>query len=138
MADWTLDLLAAAQQARAQAYAPYSQITVGAALLSASGALYGGANIENASYSAGICGERAAFIRALWAGEREFKALAVIGGPAKEEAREYYYPCGVCRQWMAEFCDADFIVLAAKSAEDFQEFSLAQLLPHSFGPAHLK
>jgi cytidine deaminase len=137
MADWREDLIAAARQARLKAYAPYSGFTVGAALLSASGALFGGANIENAAYPAGICAERAAFSAALFAGEREFKAIAVVGGPAGEAAA-YCWPCGICRQWMAEFCGPDFAVLAARGAQDFQEAPLRQLLPHSFGPSHLK
>ncbi|MCL1905916.1 MAG: cytidine deaminase [Clostridiales bacterium] len=131
------DLITEAQRARQRAYAPYSGITVGAALLAASGIVYQGANIENAAY-AGICAERAAFVSALLAGEREFTAIAVSGGPAAAPATEYFYPCGVCRQWMAEFCAPDFLVIAAVSAEDFKEAALSKLLPLSFGPGHLK
>jgi homotetrameric cytidine deaminase len=138
MTDWRKELIAEAVAARKQNYAPYSGIAVGAALLGASDATFGGANIENASYSAGICAERAAFTRALFAGEREFKAIAVTGGPAGEAAREYFYPCGTCRQWMAEFCGPDFIVLVAKDVDDFQELPLYWLQPYCFGPGHLK
>jgi cytidine deaminase len=138
MSDWAKDLILVAEQARTQAYAPYSGITVGAALLSASGAVFGGANIENASFSAGICAERTAFANALFAGERGFKAIAIVGGPVNTLATEYFYPCGICRQWMVEFCSPGFTVLAAKSAEDYRELNLKKLQPHSFGPGHLK
>jgi homotetrameric cytidine deaminase len=138
MTDWAKALIMAAEQAREQAYAPYSQIAVGSALLGASGTIFGGANIENASYSAGICAERTAFARTLFAGEQGFKAIAIVGGPANTPITEYFYPCGICRQWMAEFCGPGFIVLAAKSADDYQQLSLKELLPHSFGPGHLR
>lgn len=138
MIDWRRDLIAAAEQARSQAYAPYSGIAVGAALRTASGAVYGGANMENASYSAGFCAERAAFVRAFFAGEREFAAIAIIGGPLGKPASEYFYPCGLCRQWMVEYCNPEFVVLAAQNTKDYKEAALSQLLPLSFGPGHLK
>ncbi|MCL1975642.1 MAG: cytidine deaminase [Firmicutes bacterium] len=136
--DYFKDLIKAAQQARNKAYAPYSGITVGASLLTSCKTVFYGANIENASYPAGICGERAAFTQALLAGKREFIAIAIVGGIAGKEAEEYFYPCGICRQWMAEFCQEDFMVLIAKNCDDFQQLQLSQLLPYSFGPAHLK
>jgi homotetrameric cytidine deaminase len=138
MADWINNLIMVAEQARLKAYAPYSQIMVGVALLSASGTIFTGANIENASYPAGICAECAAFTHAILAGERQFTALAVIGGPMEGVATGYFYPCGICRQWMAEFCSPDFIVLVAKSVDEYQKLSLSQLLPHSFGPTNLQ
>lgn len=138
MADWHQKLIEAAQKAREQAYSPYSGIRVGAALLGKSGKITAGCNIENASYSATICAERVAFARALYAGERDFTAIAIVGGHELDVATDYFYPCGVCRQWMAEFCAPEFIVLAARSAEDYQTLTLAELLPHSFGPGHVK
>lgn len=131
------ELIEAAQQARRLAYSPYSHISVGAALLGKNGAITGGCNIENASYSATICAERVAFSRALFAGEQKFAAIAIVGGPTGEPPRDYFFPCGVCRQWMAEFCANDFLVIAAKDIADYQGVTLAELLPHSFGPGQV-
>ena len=109
------------------AYAPYSLFHVGAAVLAESGKVYGGANVENASYGATVCAERSAIAAAVNAGERKLAAIAVTATP-----------CGVCRQVMREFCDPKaFKVIVAKSADDFRVFTLAELLPESFGPEHL-
>jgi len=136
--DWRGELIEAAWQARELAYAPYSQMYVGAALLSSNSVITGGCNMENAAFTPGLCAERVAFARALFDGERVFKAIAVVGGPKDMDAStDYFYPCGVCRQWMAEFCGPDFLVLAARNTGDFQEMTLAELLPHSFGPGQM-
>ncbi|MCL1816442.1 MAG: cytidine deaminase [Clostridiales bacterium] len=137
MTNWRSELIDQALTARQHSYAPYSGVMVGAALLCASGAVFGGANIENASYPAGICAERTAFAQALFAEEREFIAVAVVGGLAHIPPADYFYPCGICRQWMAEFCQGDFIIMAAKGINDFQEQTLAVLLPASFGPMQM-
>ena len=109
------------------AYAPYSHFQVGAAVLADSGKIYGGANVENASYGATICAERNAIAAAVNAGERKLTAIAVTETP-----------CGICRQVMREFCDPkSFKVIVAKSTDDFKSFTLAELLPESFGPDHL-
>jgi len=119
-------LLALASEARHRAYAPYSGYTVGAALLSVTGEIYQGANVENAVYPVGTCGERAAIFSAVSAGEREFTAIAVVtanGGT----------PCGACRQVMAEF-NLDMIVLIANdSGNVLQETTVRDLLPGAFG-----
>ena len=106
------------------AYAPYSHFRVGAAVLAESGKIYGGANVENASYGATVCAERSAIFAAVNAGERKLKAIAVTETP-----------CGVCRQVMREFCDPKaFKVIVGKSTDDFKVFTLDELLPESFGP----
>lgn len=120
-------LIQAALKGRANAVATYSGFVVGAALLTKDGRLYIGCNIENGAYSPSLCAERAAFANAISAGEREFAAIAIIG-----DEKDYCYPCGVCRQVMAEFCDDDFRIIAAKNEEDFVSMSLGELLPHAF------
>ena len=138
--NWQGELIAAAIEAQKFAYVPYSNFRVGAALLCDSGLVFSGCNIENAAYSPTLCAERTALAKAISQGQQNFKAIAVIGGCADiaEEDADYAYPCGVCRQWLAEFCAPDFIILAAKSATDYKQLTLAELLPHSFGPGHLK
>lgn len=106
-------------------------------LLCRDGKVYTGNNIENAAYSPGICAERCAFAKAVSEGEREFEAIVICGGP-DGKAGDYCPPCGVCRQVMREFCNPDsFCIILAKSAEEYREYTLAQLLPESFGPDHL-
>jgi len=131
-------LIAAALERVKTAYAPYSRFQVGAAVLAASGKVYGGANVENASYGATVCAERNAIFAAVNAGERTFKAIAVCGG-RDGVVSDYCPPCGICRQVMREFADPkDFAVIVAKSATDYKAFTLEDLLPESFGPASLK
>ena len=115
------------------AYSPYSGYCVGAALLTASGRIYTGCNIENSSYGATNCAERTAIFKAVSEGEKDFTAIAVIGHKRGEKPVEYAFPCGICRQVMAEFCKKDFKVYVAISGEDFKEFRLEELLPESFG-----
>lgn len=120
-----------------QSYAPYSNFHVAAALLSKSGKVYVGSNIENASFSATVCAERVAFFRAVSEGEYEFSKIAIVGGKDSNHL-EYCPPCGVCRQVMREFTNPEeFVVLIAKSVEDYQSFQLSELLPMSFGPDYL-
>ena len=119
------------------AYAPYSRFQVGAAVLAGSGRVYGGANVENASYGAGVCAERNAIAAAVNAGERKLTAIAVCGGKDGVMS-DYCPPCGICRQVMREFSDPKaFRVIVAKSTEDYRAFTLDELLPESFGPDHL-
>ena len=120
-----------------KAYAPYSGYTVGAALLSKSGKVYTGCNVESASYSPTNCAERTAFFKAISEGEREFVKIAVVGGK-NCNVTELFMPCGVCRQVMAEFCAKDFEIIVAKSTDEFYSFTLEQLLPHGFSPKNIK
>ena len=121
------ELIRAAINGRKNAVAPYSGFAVGAALLARSGSVYIGCNMENGAYSPSLCAERVAFGSAVAAGEREFAAIAVIG-----DGEDYCWPCGVCRQVMAEFCGDDFRVIAAKDETDFASSTLGELLPHAF------
>lgn len=123
-------LMTEAQKARENSYSPYSHFRVGAALLTKSGKVYTGCNIENAAYSATNCAERTAIFKAVSEGERDFEAIAIVGGKEGEAAR-FCAPCGVCRQVMAEFCPNDFKIILG-CAEKFEVYPLGQLLPLSF------
>ena len=124
------ELVTRAAEFRAHAYAPYSGFAVGAALLGKSGRIYGGVNVENASYPVGICAERAAIAAAVTAGEHEFEALAVIA-----DSPEPCAPCGMCRQVLVEFPIARIIL--ANTAGDLRILPPADLLPYAFGAAAL-
>ena len=123
------ELLAAATAAADRAHAPYSGYRVGAALLGASGRVYPAGNVENASYGLSICAERAAVCVALAAGEREFRAIAVVAPGSGREC----LPCGACRQVLAEFCAMDLEVLALDPQAGVRRRTLGQLLPEAFG-----
>ena len=125
------ELMRLACEAREKAYAPYSGFAVGAALLTKSGKVYTGCNIENAAYSPTNCAERTAFFKAVSEGEREFVAIAVTGGKAGEAPGAGCTPCGVCRQVMAEFCHGDFVILLGNE-ETLTVHTLGDLLPLSF------
>ena len=135
MADWEArkkDLADAALKARKNSYAPYSHWTVGAALLDERGNVYTGCNIENGAYSPSCCAERVAFFTALAAGSRNFKAIAIAGGPEKEKPKQYCPPCGVCRQVMTEFCEDTFRILLVKGDGQIEARTLGELLPQRF------
>lgn len=131
-----LDLVKIAFEAMEKAYSPYSHCKVGAALLTREGKIYTGCNVENASYGATNCAERTAFFKAISEGEREFSKIAIVGG-LEGVVTNMFMPCGVCRQVMDEFCDRDFEVLVAKDRENFEIFTLSQLLPLSFDEKNL-
>lgn len=131
------ELIRSAMEARKKAYAPYSGYMVGAAVLTNELRIYTGCNIENAAYTPTVCAERTAIFKAVSEGWRRFKAIAVVGSP-KGDVTQYAFPCGVCRQVMREFADADnFVVIVAKSEQDYQAFTLSELLPEGFGPENL-
>ena len=92
------------------AYSPYSNFCVGAALLEEDGEIFTGVNVENGSYGATICAERSAFCSAISAGKRKFCAIAIVGAKRGEKIGELCPPCGICRQFMSEFCSKDFTV----------------------------
>jgi cytidine deaminase len=124
-------LLAEARRAREKAYAPYSHFAVGAALLGKSGRIYHGCNVENASYGATICAERAAVVQAIAQGEREFQAIAVIA-----DMPEPVPPCGICRQVLAEF-GLQMPVILGNLAGQALVTSVEQLYPGAFTPSAL-
>lgn len=132
------ELMALAIRARESAYAPYSGFCVGAALLAQSGRVYLGCNIENAAFSPTNCAERTAFFKAVSEGERTFSAIAIAGGKADQPPEIGVFPCGVCRQVMAEFCGADFEIITGTDETNCQVRRFCDLLPQSFGPAQLK
>ena len=118
-------------------YTPYSGFKVGAALLTAEGKFYTGCNIENAAYSPTNCAERTAFFKAVSEGERNFRAICIVGGK-DGVLTEYAAPCGVCRQVMMEFCNPDtFQIILATGKEQYEVFTLRGLLPLGFGPDNL-
>ena len=126
-----LELINTAKLAAKNAYAPYSGFTVGAALLTKDGKVYSGCNIENASYSPTNCAERTAFFKAISEGEREFSAIAIVGGKNLDFS-DFCPPCGVCRQVMSEFCNGDFRIILGKNDEEYKVYTLKELLPLSF------
>ena len=130
------DLFNKATEAMHCSYAPYSNYNVGAALLCKNGNIYKGCNVENASYSVTNCAERTALFSAVASGEKEFVAICVVGGK-NGEITDYAMPCGICRQALAEFCDADFNVFVDKNEDDIKEFTLGELLPYSFDKSKL-
>ena len=123
-------LMIEAQRAREKSYSPYSHFKVGAALLTKSGKVYTGCNIENAGYSATNCAERTAIFKAVSEGEREFEAIAVIGGK-EGETSPFCAPCGVCRQVISEFCPKDFKIILGNE-EKHSVYTLDSLLPFAF------
>ena len=113
-------------------YAPYSRFQVGAALLTKSGDVYGGCNIENRAFSATVCAERTAVFKAISEGEKEFKAICIVGG-LNGVVEDFCPPCGVCRQVLSEFCDPDaFLIILARTEEDYKVYTLREMLPHHF------
>ncbi|MCE5195634.1 MAG: cytidine deaminase [Negativicutes bacterium] len=124
MTDQQLYQISVAQQHFA--YAPYSHFRVGAALLCKSGTIYGGCNIESAAYSATLCAERTALAKAVSAGEQDFTAIAISASSG-----EFTFPCGVCRQLLAEF-NPDLQVIVGNERGEFKRYSLRELLPEAF------
>lgn len=130
-------LIETATEQLAFSYTPYSNFKVGAALLAKNGTIYTGCNIENAAYTPTNCAERTAFFKAVSEGVREFDAICIVGG--KDGVTEDFAPpCGVCRQVMMEFCQPDkFQIILAKGKENYQIYTLEDLMPQGFGPGNL-
>jgi cytidine deaminase len=129
MDDRVQELVEAAIAALAHAHAPYSNFRVGAALLDSDGAIHSGCNVENSSYGLTICAERTAVFKAISTGKTSFRGIAVVC-----DRETLPYPCGACRQVLAEFCDAEMpvVVASAKSPNLQEHFQLEELLPKSF------
>ena len=123
-------LIQKAQDAWQRAYAPYSTYAVGAALLTDTGKIYDGVNIENAVYPLTVCAERVAVFKAVSEGERSFRAIAVV-------TRNGGTPCGACRQVLAEFGLDTVVLIADLQGNLVHELTVADLLPHAFGEADL-
>ena len=128
-------LIECAIEARKMSYSPYSNFRVGAALVGKSGKIYTGCNVENAGYSPTNCAERTALFKAVSEGEREFMAIAIVGGKG-ETLAPLCAPCGVCRQVLAEFCEKDFRIVLG-TPDEIKVYTLAELLPLSFGKGDL-
>ncbi|CAJ1086131.1 zgc:103586 [Xyrichtys novacula] len=133
MTDKVKELVSKCLKARDMAYCPYSGFPVGAAILTAEGAIITGCNVENASYGLTVCAERNAIQRAVAEGYRQFTAIAVTC----DVKDSFVGPCGACRQVLVEF-GADWIVYLTKPDGSYKETSLNELLPHAFTPKHLE
>ena len=135
-----IKLIAAAQEAAQNAYATYSDYQVGAALLFEDGAIITGSNVENASYGLTLCAETVAVARAFGEGRRGgLQAVAVVG-PADKGDGQPITPCGRCRQMLNEIAGLGGTdpVIYCVGTQESREVTLSELLPHAFGPAHLK
>lgn len=127
-------LIEAAFEVQKNAYAPYSGFYVGAALLTEDGTVFTGTNVENSSFPVGVCAERSAFAAAVSSGHRKFTAICVTGERKNNPllGSNYCMPCGMCRQFMTEFCDQNFEIISAKSKTDYQINKLSTLMPGAF------
>lgn len=125
------ELIRYALEAREKSYSPYSNFKVGAAILTKSGKIFTGCNIESASYTPTICAERTALAKCVSEGSTDIDKVAVVGSLEKIS-----YPCGVCRQFLREF-GKDITIISATSEDNYTEFKLNDLLPNGFGPEDL-
>ena len=130
-------LIRLALKARENAYAPYSNYMVGAAVLTGSGKIYTGCNIENASYGATNCAERTAIFKAVSEGERSVDTICIVGGKSGEEPSSYAYPCGMCRQVIWEFGNDKTKIIVANSEDNFKVYSMKEILPFAFSKDNL-
>ncbi|WP_010249073.1 cytidine deaminase [Acetivibrio cellulolyticus] len=121
------NLVKLANDIKKNAYAPYSNFHVGAALIGNSGKVYTGVNIENSSYGATICAERTAICKAISEGEKSIKAIAIAS-----DSEDYTFPCGICRQVILEFADKDLVILCSNNNGKYKVFSLNDFLPNAF------
>ncbi len=126
------ELKSAAVSMLERAYAPSSRLPVGAALECEDGTAFTGCNVENAAYPAGICAERNAIFHAVSEGHTRFRRIVIAG-----KSRDFCVPCGMCRQVMREF-STDLEIICLNGEGDEQTYTLGQLLPHGFGPEHLR
>ena len=134
------NLIKEAKEATCNSYAPYSGFCVGAALLCSDGKVFKGCNIENASFSPTVCAERVAFFKAISEGynkKSDFIAIA-IACKNKDGFRDFFPPCGVCRQVMLEFCDYNAFAIVLVSGEEYKTLSLKDFLPYAFSPKNIE
>ena len=120
------ELYEKALEAMPRAYAPFSRFKVGAALLTKDGEVFTGVNVENSSLGATICAERTAFVKAVSEGATEFESIAVVS----EEGE--VWPCGICRQFMKEFCDDDFRIITGNDVDSLRLYTMDEILPEGF------
>lgn len=131
-----MELIGAALDAMKNAYAPYSNFLVGAALLCADGSVYTGCNVENATFGATNCAERTAVFKAVSEGKRDFKAIAVVGGK-NGTVDAFCTPCGICRQVLCEFARENLPIVLF-DGKNVKTHTLAELLPLAFTPENVK
>lgn len=127
-----IELIKLAIKARKNAYTPYSNFKVGAALVTRSGKIFSGCNIESASYSVTICAERTAIVKCVSEGNLDIEKIAIVGSENKLS-----YPCGVCRQLLFEF-GRHIEVIVAKNIDEYKSYTIDELLPNGFGPDNLR
>ncbi|MDB2153074.1 cytidine deaminase [Clostridium butyricum] len=127
------NLVKTALDYRERAYAPYSNFKVGAAVLFESGNVYGGCNIENASFGATNCAERTAIFTGVASGETKIKVIAIAGS-----TEEYTYPCGICRQVLCEFADGDAVVILVKNEDDYIVKTMEEVMPGAFRKENIR
>lgn len=125
------EVIKIAKDARNNAYVPYSNYYVGAALVTKSGKVYSGCNIENGGIMS-ICAERVAFTKAISEGEKNFDYIVVCGGNKLTSLADNCTPCGYCRQFMSEFVDKNFKIYLLNNNDEAEKYSMEDLLPHSF------
>lgn len=125
-------LIGLALENKKKAYAPYSGFRVSAVVRTGDGEVFSGVNIENSSYPVTLCAERAALGAAISQGYRDFEVLVIAGDS------DYTYPCGMCRQFLAEFLGEDSKIVIARDEEDYKIYSMEDLLPHSFSKEDLE
>ena len=126
------DLINIAIENKKNSYSPYSNFRVSSVVLTKNGNIYKGVNIENAAYSVTLCAERSALSSAISAGDREIDTIVITGDSTMT------YPCGVCRQFMAEFLDADSKIVIANSINNYKIYGLDDILPYNFSKKDLE
>lgn len=131
------ELIRLAFETRKNAYAPNSKFKVGAALFCKSGKIFTGCNVENGCTGPSICAERVAVAKAISEGEKDYVAMAVVGGRDGERLH-FVSPCGLCRQFLYRFCKPDFLIICGyesikdKDKYEYKEYTLDELLPHKY------
>ena len=126
------ELFKIAQEMTRKSYAPFSKFCVGAALECKDGTIFTGCNVENSSYGGTICAERTAFCKAISEGYHEFSKIMITARPDDGEVFSEAWPCGICRQFMKEFCDDDFIIMTAADDEHIRSYTMTEILPEGF------